>query len=107
MGRMDDIQMLRVTDDTDSTLVCTCVPRAARGHLRIGNAEAWAESNPVSCIAIDTNGLLQITDPSLLSAIGAWFGAAAVWLKTQQMRDEQEDMDRDWDDDDEQTEGDE
>lgn len=95
MGRVDDVQMMRVSDDEANVLVCTCVPRAARQHLRLGTPEAWAERPPVTCVAIDTTGLLQITDPSTLSAIGAWFGAAAVWMKTQHLREEAEDG---WDD---------
>lgn len=100
MGRIDEIQMMRVTDDTDTTLVCTCVPRSSRGHVRMGSPEQWSQGPQVTCVAVDTSGLLQISDPSTLAAIGAWFGAASVWLKTQQMREDLEDSEQDdeWDD---------
>lgn len=107
MSRIDEVQMLRVTDDTQSVLVCTCVPRTARGHVRMGTPEEWESAKQVSCVAIDTNALLQIDDPSVLSAIGAWLGSAAVWLKAQQMRDESDDTEAEWEDEDQGEEEDE
>jgi hypothetical protein len=103
MSRIDEVQMLRVTDDTQSVLVCTCVPRSARGHVRMGNPEDWESGKQVSCIAIDTNALLQIDDPSVISAIGSWLSGAAMWLKAQQMRDEADDLEADWEEESDDT----
>jgi hypothetical protein len=99
MSRIDEVQMLRVTDNTQSILVCTCVPRSARGHVRMGSPEDWESGKNVSCLAIDTNALLQIDDPSVISAIGAWLSKAAMWMKAQQMRDETDDLEAEWEDD--------
>lgn len=90
MERADEIQMLRLADDMGSLLVAACIPRNARDIVQVGAYEQWAELEHSTSVVIDTSSIIQVTDPSTISALAAWLSAAAAWLKIQQLRDQSE-----------------
>jgi hypothetical protein len=89
MGSLE-ISLLRVTDDAGHQLACACVPAGAGDRVCIGEPDSWLENcRPVTSVIFDCSGAVQITDARDISALAAWLSAAAVWLKTVQLTEEQ------------------
>lgn len=89
MGKMDEVSMLRATDDAGIQVVIACVPEGAKEFMSIGDPESWTENcRPVTSVIIDSSGAAQLTDHKDVAALSAWLSAAAVWLRERQLLEE-------------------
>jgi hypothetical protein len=90
MAEFDEVSMLRVTDESGAQVVVACVPENAKEFLSIGEPESWTEHcRPITSVIIDVSGAIQLTNSKDVSAIAAWLSAAAVWLRTRQLTEEE------------------
>lgn len=89
MSTAQSVSLLRVTAADGEQMVLACVPEGSGSLVCMGESESWAETcRPVTSILVDVSGVVQLTNPKDVSALSAWLGAAAIWLKTLQLEEE-------------------
>ena len=94
MSPIDDVSMVRVTDEAGSQMVIACVPGTAKDLVCIGQDESWtANCKPITSVIFDVSGAVQLTDHRDVAALSGWLSAAAVWLKSRQLLERGEDDD--------------
>lgn len=82
--------MLRVTDDAGQQLVFACMTAGSSEYLSVGEHDSWLENcRSITSVVADCSGAIQLTDPRDISALAAWLSAAAIWLKTVQLTEEE------------------
>jgi hypothetical protein len=87
---MDEVSMLRVTDDSGAQAVVACVPESAKEFMSIGDSDSWTEHClPITSVILDVSGAVQLTDHKDVSALAAWLSAASVWLRERQLLEEE------------------
>lgn len=84
MGYLTSVSLLRVRDSSGTSAVAACLNGDIDGVMGLGEPEGWLSvCHDEPSVILDTDDVVQLTNPADVRALAAWLSAAAVWLQVQ------------------------